>query len=438
MKYKQIPSGFFKRNRERLAAQLPDNSLVVLFSADEFPRNGDQFFRFRQNSDFFYLTGIDQEESVFFLKKERADSNPHCALFIKKTDKNQVIWYGKKYTLNDAAKISGIDEVFWLDELEKETENFMKNTDSVFTWQNEYAKFETEVPYANLRKARELMEKYPGADYQRLFPLMQKLRVVKSEEELAMIKEAVRITKKAYLRVLDTIRPGMTEYEVEAEITYEFLRNAATGHAYHPIVAGGENACILHYIDNDKMLKECQLVLMDFGAEYGNYAADCSRTIPVSGKFTPRQKECYEAVLDVFHRAKKLYVPGNTIDNINKQVGEWMQEKMIELGLLSYGEIENHKGENPPYFKYFMHGTSHFLGLDVHDMGTKQTPFEKGMVLTCEPGLYIPEEEIGIRIETDMVVADEPIDLMADFPVEPDEIEELMQGEYGEDAEDFI
>jgi len=438
MKYKSVDPNFFIRNRKKLSAQFADNSLVILFSADEFPRNGDQFFPFRQNSDFFYLTGIDQEDSALLIWVESNGATTNCLLFIKKTDKNQIIWYGKKYSLRQAAEISGINDVFWIDEFDKQLKNLIRKAENVYTWQNEYPKFSTEVSYANLRKSTMLMKDYPEPKYKRLFPLMEKLRMVKSEEELQMIKTAVDITRKAYLRVLDKVKPGMMEYEIEAEITYEFLRHGAAGHAYPPIIAGGENACILHYPDNDKMLKECQLVLMDFGAEYGNYAADCSRTIPVSGKFTPRQKECYEAVLDVFNKAKKLYVPGNTIDNINKQTGEWMQEKMLELGLLSYTDIENHTGENPPYFKYFMHGTSHFLGLDVHDVGTKQTPLEKGMVLTCEPGLYIPEEEIGIRIETDMLVDDNPVDLMADFPVEVDEIEELMTGEYGEDAEHFI
>lgn len=438
MKYKRISSDFFVNNRKKLADKLPENSLVIITSADEYPRNGDQFFSFRQNSDFFYLTGIDQEKSMLLIYKNGMQSDVLCLIFIKKTDKNQIIWYGKKHSREEASAISGIDEAYWNEERDEMISNWAEKAKNIYTWQNEYAKFETEVPYANLRLQSNLIKDFPGKTFTRLFPIMTALRLVKEREELETMKTAVEITKKAYHRVLGTLKPGMMEYEVEAEITYEFLRHGASGHAYAPIIAGGENACILHYPDNDKMLKECQLLLMDFGAEYGNYAADCSRTIPVSGKFTPRQKECYEAVLDVYKRAQALYVPGNTIDFINENVGQWMQEKMIELGLLSYSEIENHSGENPPYFKYFMHGTSHFIGLDVHDVGTKQTPFEKGMVLTCEPGLYIPEEEIGIRIETDIVVDDVPIDLMADFPVEIEDIEALMEGEYGEDAEHFI
>jgi len=438
MKYNRISTDFFINNRKKLAEQLADNSLVIITSADEFPRNGDQFFPFRQNSDFFYLTGIDQEESTLLIHKSSTQALPSCLIFIKKTDKNQIIWYGKKHSIKEAAKISGVDEVFWNEEKEIKIAEWAKKASNIYTWQNEYAKFETEVPYANLRLQSNLIKDFPKHKFLRLFPLMTELRLVKEKEEIKTMKKAVEITEKAYHRVLKTVKPGMMEYEVEAEITYEFLRHGASGHAYAPIIAGGENATILHYPDNDKMLKECQLLLMDFGAEYGNYAADCSRTIPVSGKFTPRQKECYEAVLDVYKRAQALYVPGNTIDIINEHVGPWMQEKMIDLGLLSYSEIENHEGENPPYFKYFMHGTSHFIGLDVHDVGTKQTSFKKGMVLTCEPGLYIPEEEIGIRIETDIIVDDVPIDLMVDFPVEIDDIEDLMEGEYGEDAEFFI
>ena len=428
MKYKRISSDFFENNRKKLANQLVENSLVIITSADEFPRNGDQFFPFRQHSDFFYLTGIDQEESTLLLYKKSTDTPLSCLIFIKKTDKNQIIWYGKKHSREEVTQISGIKAVFWNEDKEAMISDWAEKAANIYTWQNEYAKFSTPVPYANLRLQSNLIKDFPKHKFLRLFPIMIELRVVKEKEELEAMKTAVNITKKAYHRVLKTLKPKMMEYEVEAEITYEFLRNGASGHAYPPIVAGGENACILHYPDNDKMLKDGQLLLMDFGAEYGNYAADCSRTLPVSGKFTPRQKECYEAVLDVYKRAQKLYVPGNTIDGINEQVGVWMQEKMIELGLLTNDDIENNSGENPPYFKYFMHGTSHFIGLDVHDMGTKQTPFKKGMVLTCEPGLYIPEEEIGIRIETDIVVDDNPIDLMADFPVEVDDIEIIMGG----------
>lgn len=428
MKYKRISSDFFENNRKKLANQLVENSLVIITSADEFPRNGDQFFPFRQHSDFFYLTGIDQEESTLLLYKKSTDTPLSCLIFIKKTDKNQIIWYGKKHSREEVTQISGIKAVFWNEDKEAMISDWAEKAANIYTWQNEYAKFSTPVPYANLRLQSNLIKDFPKHKFLRLFPIMIELRLVKEKEELEAMKTAVNITKKAYHRVLKTLKPKMMEYEVEAEITYEFLRNGASGHAYPPIVAGGENACILHYPDNDKILKDGQLLLMDFGAEYGNYAADCSRTLPVSGKFTPRQKECYEAVLDVYKRAQKLYVPGNTIDGINEQVGVWMQEKMIELGLLTNDDIENNSGENPPYFKYFMHGTSHFIGLDVHDMGTKQTPFKKGMVLTCEPGLYIPEEEIGIRIETDIVVDDNPIDLMADFPVEVDDIERIMGG----------
>lgn len=428
MKYKRISSDFFENNRKKLANQLVENSLVIITSADEFPRNGDQFFPFRQHSDFFYLTGIDQEESTLLLYKKSTDTPLSCLIFIKKTDKNQIIWYGKKHSREEVTQISGIKAVFWNEDKEAMISDWAEKAANIYTWQNEYAKFSTPVPYANLRLQSNLIKDFPKHKFLRLFPIMIELRLVKEKEELEAMKTAVNITKKAYHRVLKTLKPKMMEYEVEAEITYEFLRNGASGHAYPPIVAGGENACILHYPDNDKILKDGQLLLMDFGAEYGNYAADCSRTLPVSGKFTPRQKECYEAVLDVYKRAQKLYVPGNTIDGINEQVGVWMQEKMIELGLLTNDDIENNSGENPPYFKYFMHGTSHFIGLDVHDMGTKQTPFKKGMVLTCEPGLYIPEEEIGIRIETDIVVDDNPIDLMADFPVEVDDIEIIMGG----------
>lgn len=408
-------------------AQLPENSAVVLFSADEFPRNGDQFFPFRQQSDLFYLTGIDQEETTLVMLNTLTSVDPSTMLFIKKTDINQITWFGKKLNQEKAKEISGISEVLFQNRAQDVIKRALQNVKHIFVWQNEFAKFETPVPYANLRKAEELKKNFPKAKFHSLFPLMEKLRLIKSEEEIAQMKKAVDITSKAYHRVLKALKSGMMEYEIEAEISYEFLKNGAAGHAYAPIIAGGENACILHYPDNDKELNEGDLLLMDFGAEYGNYAADCSRTIPVSGKFNPRQRTCYEAVLRVFNKAKTLFVPGNTIDIINKEVGGWMQNELIGLGLLTEEEIKKHDGENPPYFKYFMHGTSHFIGLDVHDVGSKQTPFQKGMVLTCEPGIYIPEEKLGIRIETDIVVDDKPIDLMEDFPVTVEEIELAMR-----------
>jgi Xaa-Pro aminopeptidase len=289
-------------------------------------------------------------------------------------------------------------------------------------------KFFTEVPERNLRLALDLKEKYPLHQYKRIAPLMKQLRQIKSELEVDLIREACKITDKAFDRVMKSLKPGMMEYEVEAEMTAEFIRNGANGHGYAPIVASGKSACMLHYTDNDKICNDGDLVLMDFGAEYANYTADMSRTIPVNGKFSKRQKECYDAVLDVFKQAREMLVPGNTIDKVNKAVNKLMEKKMIDLGLFTEEDVANQDQENPLYLKYFMHGISHPLGLDVHDVGSKYEPFRPGMVVTCEPGLYIEEENMGIRIENDILITEGgPVDLMIDIPVETDEIEAAMR-----------
>jgi len=426
MRYKALNRNFFTENRNALIDKLKENSLVLVFSSDEFPRNGDQTFSFRQNSDTYYLSGLDQEEIILAICPNYSDASLREVLFIKKVDKTQVIWYGKKLDLEKAKKLSGVETVFWMDEYEKMLPKLMEVSEHIYLWENNAPKFKTEVPYKALRMKKALQKDYPEKQFEELAPLTTELRLIKKEEELQAMRKAVEITGKAYQRLLKKLKPGMMEYEVEANITYEYIRNGAQGHAYSPIVASGENACILHYEENDQECKDGDLLLLDFGAEYAYYAADCSRTIPINGKFTERQAACYQAVLDVFKEAHKLYVPGNTIDGINAEVNKMMEAKMIDLGLFTKEDVKKQDKMNPLYTKYFMHGTAHFIGLDVHDVGSKQTKFEEGMVLTCEPGLYIEEEGIGIRIETDIVVGKEPIDLMKDFPVEIKDIEAAM------------
>jgi len=426
MRYKAINKTFFTENRNALKDKLKEKSLVLVFSSDEFPRNGDQTFSFRQNSDTYYLSGLDQEEIILAICPNYSDASLREILFIKKVDKTQVIWYGKKIDLQEAKKLSGIDTIFWMDEYEKMLPKLMVESEHIYLWENNAPKFRTDVPYKALRMKKALQKDYPEKRFEELTPLTTELRLIKKDDELQAMRKAVEITNKAYQRLLKKLKPGMMEYEVEANITYEYIRNGAQGHAYSPIVASGKNACILHYEENDQECKDGDLLLLDFGAEYAYYAADCSRTIPINGKFTERQAACYQAVLDVYKEAHKLYVPGNTIDGINAEVNKMMEAKMIDLGLFTKKDVENQDEKNPLYTQYFMHGTAHFIGLDVHDVGSKQTLFKEGMVLTCEPGLYIEEEGIGIRIETDIVVGKEPIDLMKDFPVEIEEIEAAM------------
>jgi Xaa-Pro aminopeptidase len=315
-----------------------------------------------------------------------------------------------------------------LEEFEACLKEVLADSETVFLNSNEYIKFFSEVPDKNLRFAKSFKEQFPLHKVERAAPLLSKLRLIKSEEEIDLLKTACQITKKGFERIMKFVKPGKLEFEIQAEIEHEFAMNRADGHGYAPIIASGKNACVLHYVENDKECKDGDLLLMDFGAEYANYSADMSRTIPVNGKFTERQKEVYQAVLNVFKKARKLYKVGNTINGINEEVNKLMEGELIKLRLFSKAEVENQDTESPLFKKYFMHGTAHFLGLDVHDVGSKYEPLKPGMVLTCEPGIYIPAEKIGVRIENDLLITSgEPIDLMCDIPIEMEEIEAFMK-----------
>ncbi len=426
MRYQTMSPEFFKRNRKRLVEKLLPESLVVLAGNEHMPWSGDQDYPFRQNSDFYYLTGIDEENALLCLCPHHPDPNMREVLFVQEADPTMVIWYGKRLSREEASGLSGIKTVKWVTDFKAALRDMAQQSRTIYMGLNEYLKYGTNTHDANRRLVDEIKDLFPLHQYERLSPLTTELRLCKTAEETDMIGKAIDITKEAFLRVLKNTKPGMMEYEVEAEMTHEFIRRGASGHAYSPIVAGGENACVLHYITNDCPLKDGDLMLLDFGAVYGNYAADCSRTIPVNGKFTPRQKQCYNAVLDVLKEAKKILVPGTTIEKTNKQIALMLEQKMIELGLFSADDVKNNTGSTPLYFKYYMHGASHFMGLDVHDVGLRTMTLKKGMVLTCEPGIYIQEEGIGIRIENDILVDDEPVDLMTEIPFEADEIEGLM------------
>jgi Xaa-Pro aminopeptidase len=428
MRYQPINPDFFIRNRDKLRKLLMPASLVVVNSADEFPRNGDQCFPFRQNNEMFYLTGLDQEKCILTLCPDHPLESMREIVFTVKTNDTMVTWYGHKYTLEQAAQVSGVKTIKWLDEFEDIFRDLIVRSEHVYLNANENNRFTSEVATRDQRFARRLRKEYPLHKYERLAPLVTGMRLCKQPAELELLRKAVDITAKAFDRVLKTVKPGMMEYEVEAEITAEFLRNGAAGHAYYPIVASGIHACVLHYISNDKACNNGDLLLLDFGAEYAHYAADLSRTIPVNGKFTPRQKDCYNAVLRTMKKAKELIVPGTTIDRINAEVCRIIEKEMIGLGLFTKEDVKKQDASSPLYFKYYMHGNSHFIGMDVHDVGLKQTVLKPGMVLSCEPGLYIKEENIGIRIENDILVTDKgPVDLMEGIPVEVEEIETLMK-----------
>lgn len=429
MKKVSIDKSFFANNRQKIIKKLKSGSVTIVHSNDELTRTGDQHFPYRQNSDFFYLTGLEQEKCILTLCPDHPDEKLREIIFAIQPNELMETWTGHKFTKEKIRETSGIKTVKWLGDFEMTFRDLALNSENIYINLNEYSKYETEVTYRDFRFAEKINTQFPAHNIERLAPIITNLRLIKEPEEIKLMKTACEITNAAFKRVLNFVVPGVKEYEVEAEMTHEFLKQGARGHAYQPIVGSGKNALVLHYIENCDECKDGDLLLMDFGAEYGNYAADCTRTIPVSGKFTDRQKACYEAVLRVQKEVIKLHIPGNTIDKVNKAVFKIMEKEMIGLGLFTADDVKKQDPEAPLYTKYLMHGIAHFIGLDVHDVGGKFEPFKKGMVLTCEPGLYIKEEGVGIRIENDIIVDDKPVDLMADIPREVEEIEELMRGE---------
>lgn len=427
MKYLPISKDLFIENRKRFASYLKPGSVAFFNSNDEMPRNGDGNFPFRQHSDLFYLSGIDQEQSILAICPDCPLPQYREVLFMRRTNEVIAVWEGHKYTKEEACETSGIKTVIWLDDMDAIFTILMNHSQNVYLNLNENDRFSSVVPYRELRFANDLKSRFPAHAYERSAPIMRELRAVKSKEELRLLQTAIDITESAFRRVLTFTKPGVTEYEIEAEIIHEFIRNRATGHAYSPIIASGKNACVLHYNDNNRECLNGDVILMDFGAEYANYAADLTRCIPVNGKFTPRQKDVYNAVLRVMKASIKMLVPGNTIERYHVEVGKVMEEELIGLGLINKSEVAQQDPAFPLYKKYFMHGTSHFLGLDVHDIGNKYAPMQAGMVFTCEPGIYIPDENLGIRIENDILITEKgQIDLMATIPIEANDIEDLM------------
>jgi Xaa-Pro aminopeptidase len=428
VKYKAISNKFYIKNRGELVKKVKENSIVLLFSSYQMPRNGDQYFNYRQNSDFFYLTGIEQEKSILLLSTSEKTKELQEILFILKPEKELEIWEGHKLSNAEASQLSGIENIKYTDDFESILHMVLYDTNNIYFNIPEVQKFKPEVNACDIDMLHKIKKKYPGHRIHRLAPLLRQMRLIKSVEEIDMIKTACKITKDAFIRVLNRTKAGIFEYEIEAEIIYEFIKKGAQGHAYPPIVAGGPNACVLHYTENDKQCKAGDLLLLDFGAEYGNYAADLSRTIPINGQFSERQRQLYESTLRVFRFARKLMVPGTSINKLHKEVCKLWEEEHIKLGLYTRKEAQENSGENGLWYNYYMHGTGHFLGLDVHDVGTRDIVLQPGMVLTCEPGLYIAGENTGIRIENNILITENGNhDLMEDIPVEIDEIELLME-----------
>ena len=425
-----IPNRLFISNRANLAAQLPSKSVAVFTANEPMPRNGDEFYPFRQQSDFFYLTGINEENAFLIIAPDYPDETMREILFIEPYDEVKATWQGEMLDAKQATELSGIKTVkgsdaFWM------TLNdivFSGYGDTIFLNSYEYPKYECAVETIQQRFVKQVKECYPMHDFGRSAPILNALCMKKSDDEIAITQQACNITAKAFRRCLETVKPGMYEYEVQAEIEYIFKRNNATGHAYAPIIAGGKNGCCLHYSKNQSLLHDGDLLLFDIGCELKNYSSDLSRTIPINGKFTPRQADCYNAVLRVMKEITKLYRPGGTINLINETTHRLMEQEMIKLGLFTAEDVKRQDPDKPLERKYLMHGMSHHIGLDVHDSIDKFKPFEPGMILTCEPGIYIREEGIGIRIENDLLITEgEPINLFEGLPTEIEEIEAAMR-----------
>ncbi len=426
-RYNLFNPEFFQANRRRFAREMKANAIAVFQSNDMMPRSADMTHTFRQNPDMFYLTGIDQESCTLLIYHDCVKEKEREILFVPFADEHTIIWEGYKYTLEDARKVSGIENVKWASELPKVMNELILLAENIYLNTNENDRFVTEVPYGDLRLVHDLRNKYPLHHFHRAAPIMKKLRMIKSSHEVEAISQACSITEKAFRRVMDFTKPGVFEYEIEAEIIHEFIKNRANGHAYNPIIASGNNANVLHYNANNCECKAGEVILMDFGSEYANYASDLTRCIPVSGTFTKRQKAVYNAVLKVMRDATQMLVPGNNLVDYNAEVGKIMESELIGLGLLDKTDVANQNPESPLYKKYFMHGTSHHMGVDVHDLMNRYDTFKAGMVFTCEPGIYIPAEGLGIRLENDILITDHgPIDLMATIPLEAEHIEELM------------
>ena len=426
-KYDDIASELFVKNRSNYSKYLKENSIAIFHSCDLMPRVGDGTHTFRQNSDLLYLTGIDQEETTLLIFPNSPIEQYREVLFIRKTSEHIAIWEGRKYTIEEAREQSGIQTILLSDQFEGIFSMLMNYAHSVYINLNENDRAIADVPYKDVRFAQECKAKYPLHKYERSGPIMSKLRSVKHPLEIEQLQIACDITDKAFRRVLSFVKPGVTEYEIEAEIIHEFIRNRATGHAYNPIIASGVDSCILHYNDNNKVCQDTEVLLMDFGAEYANYCADLTRTIPVNGKFSDRQKQVYNACLRVHREAVNIMKPGITLAELNEQVAKVVEGELIGLGLFTKEDVAKQDPKNPLYKKYFMHGNSHFLGLDVHDIGNRYEKLPVGVVITNEPGIYIPAEKIGIRIENDIWISEKGnIDLMKNIPIEVDEIESLM------------
>lgn len=428
MKYYPIDSALFVKNRKKFAALMTPGSLAIFNSNDIYPIGADSTMPFQQQRDIFYLSGVDQEESILLIFPDALNPKHREILFLRETNDHIAVWEGAKLSKEQAFEVSGIKTVYWLTEFDKIFFDLMTEANTIYFNTNEHYRQAVVTETRDDRFIKATKQKFPAHQVARSFPIMEALRGVKEIQEIELIQTACNITEKGFRRLLGFVKPGVWEYEVEAELLHEFVRNRSRGFAYTPIIASGANANVLHYIENNKQCKDGDLLLLDVAAEYANYASDLTRTIPVNGKFTKRQRQVYDAVLRVKNEATNLLVPGTIWAEYHKEVGKIMTSELLGLGLLDKADVANENPDWPAYKKYFMHGTSHHMGLDTHDYGALKTPMKANMVFTVEPGIYIPEEDFGVRLEDDVVIQEKgaPLNLMANIPIEAEEIEGLM------------
>src|SRR6056300_397415 len=428
MKYQPLSNSFYRKTRKAFMSHLKPKSLAIFNSNDIYPISADSVLPFEQHCDIFYLTGVDQEESILVLFPDAIDSKHKEILFVRKTDAHIAVWEGAKLTKEEVSALSSIPTVYWLEDFKAVFQELSTQCDTFYFNTNEHYRQAVETETREDRFIKWCKKDYPAHAVAKSNPILQQLRSVKDAEEIEQLQRACDITEKGIRRVLSFLKPGVWEYELEAELLHEFIRNRSKGFAYEPIIASGPNANVLHYIENNQQCKAGDLILMDVAAEYANYRSDLTRTIPVNGRFSDRQAAVYNAVLRVKNTATKLLVPGTLWAEYHQAVGEIMTEELLGLGLLDPANVKNQDPNKPAYKKYFMHGTSHHIGLDTHDYGALKTPMKAGMVFTVEPGIYIPEEGMGIRLEDNVVIQEqgEPFNLMAHIPIEAEEIEELM------------
>ena len=428
MKYHQIDRQLYIKNRAKFTAQMKPKSVAVFNSNDIYPISADSSMPFQQHRDILYLSGVDQEDSILVLCPDAPFEHLREMLFLKETSEHIAVWEGEKLTKERAFEVSGIKTVYWLTEFDKVLNEVMTYTETMYINTNEHYRASVETETREARFVKSWKDKYPAHQVAKSNPILQRLRSVKDKIELDLIQNACDITEKGFRRVLSFVKPDVTEYEIEAEFIHEFIRNRSKGFAYTPIIASGNNANVLHYIENNQPCKAGDLILLDVGAEYANYSSDMTRTIPVSGRFNDRQKAVYNAVLNVKNEATKLLVPGTLWKEYHIEVGKIMTSELLGLGLIDKADVQNENPDWPAYKKYFMHGTSHHMGLDTHDYGLLYEPMQPNMVFTVEPGIYIPAEGFGIRLEDDVIIQEhgDPFNLMRNIPIEVDEIESIM------------